>query len=66
MAMAMATGGDCVVARSHAGRRHELVDGYPLFLNYVQGATLAGSGSDSLAVCSTRMLGWMTESTTLL
>ena len=53
-------GGDRVVVRSHARRRHELVDGYLLFLNYVKGATLAGSGSDSLAVYRTRRLGWMT------
>ena len=54
-AMAKATGCGCVVAHSLAGRRHEWVYGDSLVLNYVQGAALAGSGNDSLAV--SKLLG---------
>ena len=55
---------DAFVARTLAGRRHVWVYG-SMFPNYVQGATLAGSGNDSLVVYRMRRLGWLTASTSL-
>ena len=62
----VAMAADAVVARTLAWRRHEWVCGSSLFPNYVQGATLAGSGNDSLVVYRTRRLGWPTASTSVL